>query len=327
MATSSKTSATDVLIKTFLDDVNENEGFVWQRPYTVLMPFNYITLKQYRGFNRLRLPMGEYLTFNQLVQYNKSHNTDYTVSKGCKWREVVYYKSDSAEIPESEVLGIFTIDKIPEGSGFIGMSGGYVYYKQGNTFIKRKTVLQYYRVIERSNCVNSNGEPLPSRIAMGDVGIEYSDAEKVFNSYVERESINVQVQSGVVPCYVPSKDMIILNDIIDSSESKWSTAFHEAGHSTGATDRLNRNKSVTKQGKSNKDNYAREELVAEICAGLCCSECGVYTFSTSESREYQNNIAYVQHWKKFIQDIGSDFIYLASEAEKACEYIMGVNGD
>ena len=68
-----KKSAADILIETFLKDVDEKGSMPWQRPYERYDSFNYFSQKMYRGFNRILLPFGEYITKNQINTYNKEH--------------------------------------------------------------------------------------------------------------------------------------------------------------------------------------------------------------------------------------------------------------
>ena len=77
-----KKTVSQILIERFLKDVDEKESMPWQRPYKRYNAFNWSTGTPYRGINRIMLDFGEYLTANQLNQYNKEHNEDFRFQKG-----------------------------------------------------------------------------------------------------------------------------------------------------------------------------------------------------------------------------------------------------
>lgn len=317
-------TASEVLIQKFLQDVEEKGTFSWQRPYQVMTPFNWLTMKPYRGFNRILLPMGEYLTKNQINQINKERGWDYRFQKGIKWWCVTFFKKDKKQVSESEVAEKF--DDYSSKDDYIGRDGVWTYFFSGGIFYKQRNVLQYYDVCDIKYLMNSKGEPFPSRIEGGEIEVTFRKPQEVFENYIDREAIFVDDKYSGIPCYIPALDQVCINPNYVSEEEYWSTVFHECAHSTGAENRLNR-VGVAGQIKKGSDEYAAEECIAEICAGLCCSECGVYTFETSEHKAYENNLAYVQAYKKRIEDWGSKFIYIASQAEDAFNYIMGYDED
>lgn len=70
----------------------------------------------------------------------------------------------------------------------------------------------------------------------------------------------------------------------------YSTAFHEAVHSTGHASRLNRLEATAHFGN---EEYSKEELVAEIGAAALVSLAGLESRSS-----FKNSAAYIQHWLK-----------------------------
>ena len=70
-------------------------------------------------------------------------------------------------------------------------------------------------------------------------------------------------------------------------ESWYGTAFHEMVHSTGAEDQLNR---LKPQSGFGSDEYAREELVAELGSALVCHKYGM----TKNLKE--DSAAYLKSW-------------------------------
>ena len=316
-----KKTAAQIIIESFLKDVDEKGTMPWQRPYERYDSFNYFSKKAYRGINRLILPAGEYITRNQINQYNKEHNEDFRFQKGIEWFPVVFFKKDSRIIGREELLEVYPEAVIGDSDTYFGYKNGWNYHYSKGKLIKQRNILRFYMVAERQHFRNSKGEYLPSRIETGEVSVTKQEPQAVWDSFIQRTGIKV-IESIGVPCYNPGSDTIELNKHTKSEDAWFSTAFHEGGHATGHASRLNR-KGVAKMIVQGSSDYAEEECIAEITACLCCAETGITNMETSGMAEYENSIAYVQAWKKRIRDWGSSFIYIVSQADKAFNYICG----
>ena len=141
-------------------------------------------------------------------------------------------------------------------------------------------------------------------------------AETLLGTYFDRESLKV-VYGGDRAYYSPSKDFIGLPDreSFTTDEAFYSTAFHEAGHSTGHKTRLNRD-GVVENHYFGSATYSEEELVAEFTAAFLCSETGIAP-STIE-----NSTAYIQSWLKVLQNDPKLVVKAAGRAAKAADYII-----
>lgn len=316
----------DIIIDRFLKDVDEKQSLPWQRPYECYNAFNYFTKQTYRGINRLLLPFGEYISANQINEYNKRYGEDFRFQKGIKWYPVVFFKFEEQEVDEQYLIKLFPDADLTASAGtFYGVEGAWKYYKTEKGYGRSRSILKYTDVADRTHFRNSKGELLPSRIDTGEVVITHEEPMRVINNYIDRTGVKVIWDSADVPCYSSTLDTVELNPHHKNEESWFSTAFHEFAHSTGHKKRLNRegvNKPKGISGDERKNLYAEEECIAEIAASLCCAECGVYNFETSCMREYDNSLAYVQGWKKRIKEWGKDFIFLVSQADKAFNYIV-----
>lgn len=312
-----KKTVAQIIIENFLKDVDERGSMPWQRPYERYESFNYFSKKAYRGINRLILPGGEYITRNQINEYNKIHNEDFRFQKGIEWFPVVFFKPDIRKVSHDEVTGMFPDAVIDEN--FYKFKDGWNYMMQKGQLVKRRNILRYYMVAERQHFKNSKGEYLPSRIETGEIVVTKQKPQEVIDAYVARSGIKVIDTLGT-PSYNPVTDTVELNKHTKSEGAWFSTAFHEFAHSTGHKLRLNR-EGVAGTIIPGSDKYAKEECIAEIAACLCCAETGITDMQTSGSQEYVNNIAYVQSWKKRVRDWGSSFIYIVSQADKAFNYI------
>jgi len=94
----------------------------------------------------------------------------------------------------------------------------------------------------------------------------------------------------------------------------YSTAFHELTHWAGDEDRSPR----TKGKRFGDEDYAREELVAELGAAFLCRRFRVD--GTLQHAEYLGS------WLEALRNDKRAIFSAASAARKACEYLLGVAG-
>ncbi len=88
------------------------------------------------------------------------------------------------------------------------------------------------------------------------------------------------------------------------------TALHELGHWSGAPHRLDRDLS----GAFGSGKYAREELVAEMCAAFCCATLGI----TPTVRHAD----YIGSWLDVLREDDHAIVRAASAASKAADYLL-----
>lgn len=332
---SSKKSAYEVVLDKFLKAVDEKSSMPWQRPYEMYNAFNYFTGKTYRGINRLVLPFGEYITANQINEYNKKKDyivydergkikslkpEAYRFVKGIIWYPVIFFKTVIKSSSIAEVEKNVSDWKDNGEDGFIGKNMGWVFYREEGKFLKKRNVLRFYEVADRKYFMNAYGECLPSKVESGEVVITKPEPMKVILDYVKRSGVSFVTNFSGVPNYSSFFDRVSLNPYIENGDFWFSIAFHELAHSTGYVDRLDR-EGVGHGVVKGSEKYAKEECIAEITSFLCCAETGVYDFRTTCSNAFENNIAYVKYWKEKIHNWGKEFIYIVSQADKAFNYI------
>lgn len=128
------------------------------------------------------------------------------------------------------------------------------------------------------------------------------------------------ITDGKRPCYIPSKDTVEIMGIksFKSSEHYYATLYHELAHSTGHSSRLNRQDENTPRFFGSED-YSKEELVAEFTSAFLCGYTGI-------SKETERNAAaYIQSWLNALKNNRSQIITAASQAQKAYNYILGLD--
>jgi len=132
------------------------------------------------------------------------------------------------------------------------------------------------------------------------------------------------VSHGGDACYyLPSSDRIQMahREAFKSPEGYYVTLFHEHIHGTGHESRLDR-EGITKATSFGNDQYAYEELVAELGAAFLSSLTGVWDDAV-EGR----SAAYLQSWLKKFESDPEMLVTAASEAQRAAEYIIGCKLD
>lgn len=317
-----KKSVADVIIDTILRQVDQNDELPWMNPYHKFNSFNYVTMRQYRGINRIILGSGEYLTMNQIRAINKKSGCDFFASSNT-FVPVVFFNTKEYEVNRDNWDNLnsnVSYDDFLSKKGHAMYSGWY-YYVEDGIIKKRKNTLVYHNVTERENIKTKDGKCLPTKVGI-DAEVYYESPQRVIDWYLKRSGVKVTIESCNYSSYSTEDDTVYLNRHLKDKDFWYSTYFHELVHSTGTKGRLNRETFVNYE--TSEDLRAQEECIAEMTASMLCADCNLSSFNTSCSLSYANTIAYIQAWKKKIKDWGSTFIYLASEAEKAYAMIMGI---
>lgn len=115
--------------------------------------------------------------------------------------------------------------------------------------------------------------------------------------------------------YSVTKDSVTMPHfgVFHKPEYYYSVLAHELTHWTGADKRLARGFF----GKS-KEDYAKEELVAELGAAFIAAELGV------DHATRDDHTAYLANWLKALKNDKSLIVTAASQASKAVDYLDGL---
>lgn len=262
----------------------------WRQPWNDTgIPKNLITGKNYRGINvwllsSLNHPQNYFLTFKQV------HDLGGSVKKGEKSQEVIFWKFLEKENPDS---------------------------KSETDKLKKIPMLRYYRVFNIDQCEGIPKEKIPPVVEKNNNPIE--SCEKIISEMPKRPEIrHVQQQAF----YNKTKDFVNMPKIetFETSESYYGTLFHELVHSVGHVDRLNRKELMNNKGFGT-DNYAIEELTAEIGASYLKSFAGI------PIEKLENNTAYIQSWLEQLKRDKRFIVYASSQAQKAVDFILNVRNE
>jgi antirestriction protein ArdC len=255
---------------------------------------NVISRTPYRGINQLLLPLAGFaspwwLTFKQLDTVGGRIREGQARSKGGPGPALVtFWKVDKREDEETGEL-------------------------------KRRFFLRVYNVwnIDQVEGLPDTLVPEPE---LGAPVEPIEACEAILAGYVERDGPTL-AYGGDSAHYNVMRDHLQLpdRDRFYSSEALYSTAFHEAVHSTGAEKRLNREELWSPKASFGTPLYAREELVAEIGAAMLCTQAQIDTEPLGD-----NSAAYIAHWLGHLREDKGLVISAASKAQRAVDMVAGV---
>lgn len=263
---------------------NLEKGIIpWKKPWIgVKGAYNRVSGKPYSMLNQMLLKQeGEYLTFNQITALGGS------VKSGSKSEMVVFFKMNKYEEENEE----------------------------GEMITKQFPVLRYYRVFHISQV--DGIEPIEPEKINENLGDDFHEVDKIIEKYLEASEIECKVSSRNQACYNSKNDTIEMPDakqFVNMNEY-YGTFFHEIVHSTGHESRLNRS---LKNGFGS-ENYAKEELVAELGSVFLNNRCGIETGDT-----FDNATAYIQSWLQALKNDKKLIVTASTQAEKAANYVLEI---
>ncbi|WAP69023.1 ArdC family protein [Jiella pelagia] len=264
----------------------------WTRPWKVsrkngigIVPQNAVTARPYSGANVLILwMMAEVSGYasNAWLTYKQANEAGGKVRKGERGVQVVYvlWRED---------------EKNPE---------------------KKIPTTRYYTVFNVEQCdglpETIAQPPLPFSSLPKDVAIRKC-LETATGHTKERPKILI---AGNKAAYLPNRDVIVMPplDAFQQPDDFYATLAHEVSHFSGAPSRLNR-----VGGKKFGDNeYAFEELVAELSSAFLCAHFGIEASFRSAQ--------YLDGWLTVLKKDHRAIFTAASHASQSCKWILE-NGD
>lgn len=260
----------------------ENGVAPWRRPWFGVNgkgAVSHATGKSYSLLNQCLIGTeGEYATFNQIK------NEGGKVRKGAKARMVVFYKMVERENKDTGEKELFPM-------------------------------LRYYNIFNILDAEDIAAKYEPELVQRNQIDA-CTDADAVIAAYIAREGCALTEWAGNHAYYNPANDRVTLprREQFASAAEYYSAVFHELVHSTGTKERLARG--VEKD--TGKEDYGREELVAEIGAAALLNRFGIDTGAATE-----NSAAYLATWAGRLKDDKRMIVYAAGRAAKAVAYITG----
>ena len=137
------------------------------------------------------------------------------------------------------------------------------------------------------------------------------------------DNTNATIIDGSEACYSPRTDQITmprLEQFISTPNAApidhyYATLFHELGHWTGHSDRLNRHH---KTSNTLHNKYAFEELVAELTSVFICKKLRVVSIPR------EDHASYIFHWMEGLKAHPTAIQDAATRASNACDYCFNL---
>lgn len=263
----------------------DNGDVPWRKPWSLPkgMKPQSITGHTYTGINSLLLGLSGYADPRWLT-YKKAVELGGNVRRGEKSTPIVFWKQFKVENENAN----------------------------GEVVEKNIPLLRYYSVFNAEQCDGLELVEIGTPPTIEPI----QAAESIITNMPHKPSI--AHNGGDRAYYVPARDQVHLppKSAFKDSGEYYSTVFHELGHSTGHSSRLNRHELETGIAPFGSETYSREELVAEFASAFLCHEAGI-------DNTIENSVAYIQGWSKAIRKDKRLVVQAASQAQKAADCVLG----
>jgi antirestriction protein ArdC len=168
-------------------------------------------------------------------------------------------------------------------------------------------MMREYTVFNVDQC---DGLPDHVRIGKPVIARHTNDRDDLADGFLQSTGADIREGHGEA-FYVPSQDFISLPafNAFRAADHFYNTAFHELTHWTGHKSRLDRDL----RNRFGSNNYAAEELIAELGAAFLCAEFGF----DGDLR----HAGYIANWIALLKADKRAFFTAASRASKAADYL------
>ena len=277
----------------------ETHGANWTKPWSGSggsgkRPISVSTGKPYKGCNPLLLWAAGF-NDHRWGTYNAWKEKGCQVRAGEKGTKITFFKVIEKKDPNS-------------GEGEIS---------------SQDATIPFLRVTSVFNAEQVEGaEPLPAPEAP-ESAAEADERVEAAIAFAKATGADIRITEGSDSAfYKPTADYIVvpaISDFIGTSTSSPQEAFagtllHELGHWTGHRSRLNR----PLLNSFGSEDYAKEELVAELAATFLCSDLGI----SAEPRP--DHAQYLASWLKALKNDKRLIVRASSQAHKAVDFVHGL---
>ena len=273
----------------------------WSNGNSFQPPDNGESGRRYNGINRFILMLKSlekgyddprWYTFNQVAKTGT-----YSIRKGEKATSVEYWAI--YDTVEKKSMNLSAYQK----------------FLKDNPDRKEEEFKLYAKTAYIFNAAQIDGlQPLP--VAEQHEFEPHQLAEEAIKTMSENMDVRL-TYGGDQAYYSPVSDSIHLprRESFFSEAEFVGTTLHELAHASGAPSRLDRPLAAL---SADREGYAKEELIAEICSTFCSAELGV---EMPES-VVNNHVSYVSSWIKAIKDDSNVLFHAIKEADRAADYLM-----
>ena len=269
-------------------ELMQRDGVNWTKSWiTTGAPCNFTTKKPYRGMNNFWLSIQGFES-NEWGSFKQWSEAGYKIRKGSKANFVVFGemrdKKESWLTPEERAKF--------KASGVLPK---YFFWNVHSRMFNADQIEGY----EAPSVVSNHSQELTAEGAL------------LIDSFIKGTGAKI-AQHGQ-PHYSPITDSIGMPNIRSffSDVDYYSTLLHELTHWTGHKTRCNRDQS----GTFGSEDYAREELVAEIGSAFLCRLHGV------EKTVREDHAAYLNSWIEIIRESDSALSSAFTKAQEAVDFL------
>lgn len=279
---------TDNIIK-ILDQVDLKE---YEPPFARLaamgLPENPTTQNHYQGVNILALwfnQQSKKYTSNKWATFKQWKEKGVTVKKGEKGSRVIFYKTlikseenDQGEKEDHKIpmLRLYNVFNANQVEGF----------EDEQSKIPESDQVERIALIDEF-CAQTKAD------------IRYCENEAYYN--IQEDFINM-----------PDTNQFFESKNISATQHYYSTLLHELTHWTGAPKRLAR---LNASGSEKREDYAFEELIAELGAAFLCAKHEI------KQTQPTNHALYIKSWLKNLNEDKTYIFKAAAQAAKATEFL------
>lgn len=280
-----------------LSMLEDSTGGDWIKPWSdalaaVARPHNATTGKPYRGVNAL---------WFWLTALDRDYGAD------GRWATYKQWSSIGAQVRRGEksTPGVFWSPLYSCDTD--GRTGKIACSKPGHV-VRRRMFASSFAVFHASQVDGAPDLEIESSAPMTSTAVD---------RWIESRGARIEWKVSNSAHYRPDRDVITLPDRrqFDSAAGLYGTAFHELAHWTGHPDRLGRQFDA----RFGSPIYAREELVAELAAGIVSAVLGV------AADPAPNTLAYLDSWRRVFADDPMAVYRVARDAESAAEFLIGAD--
>lgn len=275
----------------------ENGVVPWRRPWnTYGLARNYVSGNIYKGINYILMNFTEhripyFLTFNQIKELGGVLNA------GAKAEKVIYFAH---------------VYKDKDGLRLSEIEAHEMIRNRMKVDISR--VIKFYPVF---NIEDVKGIPIETQEFELKPNEKIEKCESIVENLPNRPEIKFIDSNQAY--YLPSQDYINMPILeqFQSSFAYYACLFHELIHSTGHESRLNR-EGIVKSNDFGSELYCTEELIAELGSSYLCSIAQINNESL-----LLRSASYLNDWLKVLKEDSHYIFKVASQAQKACDFIIG----
>lgn len=293
----SKNKTREQLAEMFVKSLSEQK-LPWYAVWNTYPQQNAVTAKAYRGINAFLLSMvAEAFGYDdpRWCTFNQAKKKGWHIKEGSKGVPVEFWSA--INIHTKEVMDFReAAQKIRDGEA---KQGDFRYYNR-NFYVFNAAQIEGIPELKRAShtvdmdLIRRNRDTLIKNMAVGFDG------------------------NGTDCHYSPSKDEIVMPPEGDFRDTYgyMCSFLHEAGHATGAPSRLGRGFGST------KEEYAIEELRAEIASAMTSQQLGIPLTDEQMQRNLDLHKAYIQGWAQAIQDAPKVLFDAIKDAEQISDYLV-----